>query len=228
MFNVQILYSIIFVPVLKDYYTILEIAPSASPDDIKKAYRRLAHQYHPDKRGDDPYAIAQFAEIKEAYEVLTHPLKKSYYLQQRWYAQSTGKRIKQEVITPVTILKQMIELEKYVRNLDIYRMDKEGLHHHIMTILSNETIHKLNSFKEPSTSKEIILVALHIINILPLHFAISLTSQLKKLETDPAVYEKMDRLISQKQSATKWEKVKIWLILAAVAILSLIIFFTAK
>lgn len=213
---------------LKDYYTILEIAPSATTDEIKKAYRRLAHQYHPDKRGDDPYAIAQFSEIKEAYEVLTNPLKKAYYLQQRWYAQSTGRHKRQEIITPVTILKQLLELDKYVSTLDIYRMDKEGLYHHIVSILSQDTIHKLNSFKEPGTNKEIILVTVNILQILPVHFVSGLAAQLKKLEADQSVYDKIDDLIRQKQYATQWEKGKIWLILAAVIILSLIIFFMAK
>jgi curved DNA-binding protein CbpA len=80
---------------LKDYYYILELPPSAAGDEIKKAYRRLAHQYHPDKKNNDPYAAARFSDIKEAYEILSNPLKKDYYLQQRWYAQSIGKKIKQ-------------------------------------------------------------------------------------------------------------------------------------
>lgn len=79
---------------LKDYYRVPEIEPSASFPEIKKAFRKLAHQYHPDKNQHDPYAFAQFAAIKEAYEVLSNPAKKEYYLQQRWYNQSTGKRKK--------------------------------------------------------------------------------------------------------------------------------------
>ena len=65
---------------LKDYYNILSIEPSATLSEIKKAYRKLAHQSHPDKNQNDPYASALFAEIKEAYEVLTNPTKKEYYL----------------------------------------------------------------------------------------------------------------------------------------------------
>lgn len=213
---------------IKDYYTILELPPSATLDDIKKSYRRLAHLYHPDKRGDDPYAIAQFSEIKEAYEVLTHPLKKAYYLQQRWYEQSTGKKVRQEIITPVTILKKMIELDKYVRTLDVHRMDKEGLYHYIVTILSKETIHKLHSFKEPETSKEIVLIVLSIAQTLPVHFAKELTLHLKSLYTDDGINEKITKMISQKNQADQWEKQKIWLVLTAVVLLTLIIFLASK
>ena len=61
---------------LKDYYKILEVETSADLLEIKKAYRKLALQYHPDKNHNDPYATAQFSAIKEAYEVLTNPAKK--------------------------------------------------------------------------------------------------------------------------------------------------------
>ena len=136
--------------------------------------------------------------------------------------------MKQEIITPVTILKQMLDLDKYVHTLDIHRMDKEGLYHHIITILSKETIQKLNSFKEPDISKQIVLVVLNIANVLPLHFTRELTEQMKKLYTDKAIEEKMTHLVSHKQKADKWEKRKIWLILAAVITLCLIIFLTAR
>ena len=51
----------------KDYYDILGISKSASADDIKRAYRKLASEHHPDRGGDD----AKFKEINEAYQVLS-------------------------------------------------------------------------------------------------------------------------------------------------------------
>src|SRR5688572_11929274 len=110
----------------KDYYSILGLKPSATIPEIKKAYRHLALQHHPDKTGNDPYAAAQFAEIKEAYEVLTTPGRKHLYLQQRWYQQSTGNRRTAITVTPVNVLKQALELNRYVSKLDTSRMDKEG------------------------------------------------------------------------------------------------------
>lgn len=60
----------------KDYYNILGVEKNASKDDIKKAFRKLAHQYHPDKQSGDE---ARFKEIGEAYSVLSDDKKRAEY-----------------------------------------------------------------------------------------------------------------------------------------------------
>lgn len=60
----------------KDYYEVLGINKSATKDDIKKAFRKLAHQYHPDKKGGDE---AKFKEVNEAYSVLSDDKKRAEY-----------------------------------------------------------------------------------------------------------------------------------------------------
>lgn len=63
----------------KDYYSILGVEKSASDDDIKSAYRRLAKKYHPDLNKDNPEAAEKFKEVNEAYEVLSDKQKRSNY-----------------------------------------------------------------------------------------------------------------------------------------------------
>ncbi len=63
----------------RDYYEVLGVSKSASADEIKKAYRKLAIKYHPDKNPDDHTAEEKFKEAAEAYEVLSNQEKKDKY-----------------------------------------------------------------------------------------------------------------------------------------------------
>lgn len=63
----------------KDYYKILGVTKSSTADDIKKAFRKLARQYHPDVAKDKKTAEEKFKEINEAYEVLSDPDKRKKY-----------------------------------------------------------------------------------------------------------------------------------------------------
>lgn len=63
----------------RDYYEVLEVSKNASPEEIKKAYRKKAIQYHPDKNPDDATAEEKFKEAAEAYEVLSNDNKKARY-----------------------------------------------------------------------------------------------------------------------------------------------------
>ncbi len=63
----------------KDFYEVLGVARTASADEIKKAYRRQAVKYHPDKNPGDVTAEEQFKQISEAYEVLSDPAKREQY-----------------------------------------------------------------------------------------------------------------------------------------------------
>lgn len=63
----------------KDYYSLLNVSRSATPEEIKKSYRKLAMQYHPDKNPGDKKAEEKFKEFSEAYEVLSDPKKREMY-----------------------------------------------------------------------------------------------------------------------------------------------------
>ncbi|WP_366654086.1 molecular chaperone DnaJ [Fodinicurvata sp. EGI_FJ10296] len=63
----------------QDYYELLGVSQSASADEIKKAYRKMAMKYHPDRNPDDAEAEARFKEVSEAYEVLKDDQKRAAY-----------------------------------------------------------------------------------------------------------------------------------------------------
>lgn len=63
----------------KDYYDVLGVSKTATADEIKKAYRKLARQYHPDVNKDNPEAAEKFKEVSEAYSVLSDEQKRAQY-----------------------------------------------------------------------------------------------------------------------------------------------------
>ena len=63
----------------RDYYEVLGVSKGATPDEIKKAYRKLAKQYHPDLNPDNKDAEAKFKEVNEAYEILSDTDKRDKY-----------------------------------------------------------------------------------------------------------------------------------------------------
>ncbi|MCE3006729.1 MAG: DnaJ domain-containing protein [Bacteroidetes bacterium] len=84
----------------RDYYKILGVGKGATADDIKKAYRQLARQYHPDTNPNDAGAEQKFKEVSEAYEVLSNPESRQQYdkLGSNWkqYGQGGGPRQQQQ------------------------------------------------------------------------------------------------------------------------------------
>ncbi len=208
----------------KDYYKILDVPPSATAKEIKSAYRRLAHEFHPDKNNNDQYAGARFEIIKEAYEVLSNPAKKDYYLQQRWYDQVMNKKSTDLIVSPVTVLKQFLELDRYVSGLDVYRMDNAGLYNYICGVLSDETIEKLNAFSEKDINSTIIDSALKSSRSLPLSFATALSGRLMKLNADAVSPERIRRFVHHSKRTAQWNNYKIWIVLFVVLILCYLIY----
>lgn len=62
-----------------NYYEVLGVSPQATSEEVKRAYRRLAREYHPDRNQDDPRAETRFREVAAAYEVLSDPNKRSNF-----------------------------------------------------------------------------------------------------------------------------------------------------
>src|SRR4029079_3636155 len=63
----------------QDFYELLGVGRTASPDDIKKAFRKLAMQHHPDRNRDDKDAERRFKEVNHAYDILKDPDKRAAY-----------------------------------------------------------------------------------------------------------------------------------------------------
>ena len=210
---------------MKDYYKILDLPPSATHSEIKAAFRRLAHQFHPDKNSGDLYASAQFDLIKEAYETLSHPLKKEQYLQHRWYEKSLGKKSKESLDTPVALLKRSLELEKYVSRLDEHRMDTDGLTAYIQALLSEETIRKMNAFDEPSVNSSIIQSLSKNLLYLSTAQANSISEKLFQLKAEQSTYTEITYQLKQLRIQHRWNRYRIVIVVAAVVLICVLIYY---
>jgi DnaJ-class molecular chaperone with C-terminal Zn finger domain len=214
---------------LKDYYSILQLPPHATLQEIKQAYRRLAMMYHPDKTKNDPYAGAKYQAIREAYDVLSNPGRKEAYLQECWYDQSIGRKRRADPITPVSILKLSLELERFVSSLDVHRMNKEGLYNYIDELLSSETIEKLNQYHETAITQQIINTILMAMKPLPLNFATKLSTKLEKLANDDETdLRRIKSSLTQHQRSFLWKRYQVFLIIVITVLICLLIFLSSK
>lgn len=209
---------------IKDHYKTLQVPPHATAGEIKKAYRILAQQYHPDKNNDDPYAAAQFAEIKEAYETLTNPAKKHEYLQERWYQKATGSSSVKETVTPITILKKIIDFERYCSQLDVFRMNKGVLFEQLDQLLNSENMQVLKRFNEEPINNDIAKVLIKPLALLSSTHALVIVDKLKTLPVkDVSLLKEIDYVVAALRKKEIRQKFKwVWIALLTIALCLLI------
>lgn len=209
---------------IKDYYSTLELPPTASPDDIKKAYRRLAQQYHPDKTGDDPHARAQFNAIKEAYETLTTPHRREAYLQERWLAQSQGLKDHWIPTTPEALLQKLLTLEKKLYHTDAHRAEYASWVQQVESWLSEETLLPLKEFRDLETEKASLDSCLRMAQLIPYPHVVPLLEYSRRLCQHPAQIQKIERLLQKSRRSARIEKLKPLIAAIIVLLICLLLF----
>ncbi|HEX7754101.1 MAG TPA: J domain-containing protein [Niabella sp.] len=208
---------------MKDYYKILGLLPSATLQDIKNAYRKLAHQYHPDKNPSNSYAAAQFQLIKEAYTTLTTPQLKEAYLQERWLHKTMGKGMEEPAVTPPQLLNKVLAAHRAFLRMDIYRVDKEGLFKELLNLVNDEKIAILNQFDQEAVNNEMVKWMAESLFLIRHQDQLTVLEQLKKIQTG----NNARLLIRQKQKeirlAILWVRVQPVLIVLIIVLLCIII-----
>jgi hypothetical protein len=132
----------------KDHYKTLGLEPGSPPALIKKAWRKLVQQHHPDKTGGVSSSITSFRDIQEAYETLTDTIKKQKYLQQRWLQQVTRVETVPKPETAEDFLQACLQLEQKIASTNVFRIDEEYLMQYLLFLLSPSLVAILNSSKE--------------------------------------------------------------------------------
>lgn len=198
--------------IVKDYYKVLEVTPVASLQEIKKAYRRLAVKYHPDKNDGDHLAAARFVEVQEAYDVLSDPDKREEYNYNRWYTRKAGTGYAQRPLTPQELLASSQQVKDAVGRMNEFRVDYHFLSFHILQLLDETNINILHQFNLTDTNRRIIKNLLQSAAPLPLKDHRPVHEKLMQLAGED---EEMKLLLQQalrtKEQRDRWDRYK-WLV----------------
>ena len=120
---------------LKDYYQILRLEAGVDKSAIKRAYRKLAMQYHPDKQKESTGSNSYFHDIQEAYEILSNPDKREQYHYERWLEHSMGNRMEGEMPAH-QIIQLIIKADQHLSGTDKFRLDSYILLNHLLKLFS--------------------------------------------------------------------------------------------
>jgi molecular chaperone DnaJ len=212
----------------KDYYAILNIPSSASTEEIKKAFRKLALQYHPDKHKDGGLVVEKFLEIKEAYLILKDKAKRSAYHYQR-YTQDPLSAKKPLAQTDEEILQSSIHLYKKISTSDPFRIDFDLLCFEIKDLLSNHHLHILQSADNTIIKEKFIRNILEAARVLPLHSIISIITLMRPLsKDDPLAVENIAHYLHQIKWQHYWNRYKIYIALLLAILFCMIVYFSDK
>lgn len=210
---------------VKDYYKILELAPNAGPEEVKKNFRRLAIRFHPDKTGGNKHKDAWYREIQEAYQVLSDPAKKAQYLQERWLLKSQGLPFFETIpLTPDFIEQRFRAKRTEVSHMDHFRMDHERLQKELLLIADDEVLDALKTNHDPLANTMIVGHLLYCMETLEFGQTPVLKPVLMKIASrQPELQRQIQEWYRQKARSHWWERKQGWIIAGITILLCMII-----
>jgi curved DNA-binding protein CbpA len=213
---------------LKDYYSILRIPTSASMDEVKKAFRKLALLYHPDKNPDTRFATVKFAEIQEAYQVLGDRKKRAEYNYSRYF-QSAGVTQQPLAGSADDILRTSFELRNKVAGMDPFRIDRDQLYYEVSRILSDHNINILSNSSFSDTHKKIISYLTESFQHLSFDYVKKVTGKLQKIHPEEiAVQKELNEFLFHARVQHYWNKYQFLIALMVALIVCLFIYLSSR
>lgn len=212
----------------KNHYRTLGIPPNASLEAVKKEFRKLAMQYHPDMHAGNEFAASHFRELQEAYEILSHPTRRAKY-QYEWKLHFPDSNIHLTwTQTPETILNDTVHLNKQLAAMDMFRMNKELIYGRIQHLLSESNMNLLQHHANEAINQKLVLHLLTASATLPFKYFDFIQPKLKTLSgTNAYLLSEIERFTKNSRYKNYWEKYyPLLVLLITVVICGLMYYFT--
>ena len=211
---------------LKDYYSILEVPPTASLLVIKKAYRKLAHKYHPDKNGGNKLYEQKFKEISEAYRVLSDNKRRNDYNYSKFGFAHSAHKANTTYNSVKFVLLTAKKLRNHVATSDPDRINLIAVFKQVNELLNYITVKALEENASQAELNEFvrhIMFASKYFPYLRLNTIVPVLVKLAKTDNDLLLeIMKFDRKV---RKASLWNEYKILVVLVMVMLFCFLIYF---
>lgn len=208
--------------IVKDYYKTLQIKPGADRNTIKKAFRKLAMEYHPDKQKDTRENQLYFIEIQEAYETLYDPQKREAYHYQRWLEGAMGHAL-DNTLTAEQIFQLFIKVERYIASMDQFRIDKNTLAHQLLGLFSATRLQTILLHDDESIRKEVAKLAMKLTSRLNSHGCRQLIDRFDHLlSLEPDLKSTWENIYTAMIKHEKYARIKVPLLILITIMLCII------
>lgn len=213
----------------KNFYKILEVSSTATLHDVKKSYRRLAFQFHPDKNYGTEFTDTRFKEIQEAYRILSDSKRRNEYDYSRKKEIYFSDQIKQtEPVTPQSILLETIAFRIKISVQDPDRMNNQAVYHQIQFLLSNQNIQLSQTNPDAGINRKMVEEILLCSRHLPYAYVKKICFQLESIAaTDNHLLHKIHAFSKKARLHTFWNKYK-FVAAIVIALLFCILIFTVS
>jgi len=213
---------------MKDHYKTLGVQPSASTQEIKKAYRSLAFKYHPDKNPENTLAEAYFKEVQEAYSVLSNTYKRELYDDERWLSGIGSRKQYTQVINAAWLIAVCKELNDSLATMDTHRMSQRALQTYILLILTDAHLGILLKEADKSANETIIKYILKASHKLEVKYLEDIEERLIILANkDAAMLEAIDDHMEERIRKARLEKMLPYIVILLTIALCLFMYMYA-
>jgi len=206
----------------KNYYDILEVSPFATQEEIRRAYRKLALQHHPDTATDITNANRKFHELQQAYKVLSNDIKRQEYHYKHF---NFNYKDRKEVNADI-ILMESRQLTGLVKAINPHKIDFDALLYHLKLILSAHNIALLQASPE-QTRHWVVKELLNCCQVLRYKDAYNICQQLLPLAS-PQQQQQISLFLSRKKRELYWNRYKVLLVLAVAVLFCVTIYFFGR